>query len=57
MMTMQVGLRLATSRLLSPTPKSLRWQEPKNAFSASLLSLVDHRLPPDFLTTGLPLLP
>jgi hypothetical protein len=54
---MQVGLRLATSRLLSPTPKSLRWQEPKNAFSASLLSLVDHRLPPDFLTTGLPLLP
>ena len=37
--------------------KSLRWLEPENASLAFLLSLVDHRLPPHFLATGLPFLP
>ena len=57
MLTIQMGLGLAAGRILWPTPKFLRWLEPKNASSASLLSLVDRRLPPDLLATGLPFLP
>lgn len=39
-------------RLPSPTPKLLRWLEPKNASSASLPSLVHRCLPPDLVATG-----